>query len=97
MAMSTTAPSTVAMSRIASSEGEVELDRMSAISEDDVKPQLPTDIPLTNLNGGGRGYVPGQTPDDPKKRHRCAVCGRSFARAFNLKVRIFHEVFGIPC
>lgn len=89
MAMSTTAPSTVAMSRIASSEGEAELDRMSAISEDDVKPQLPTDIPLTNLNGGGRGYVPGQTPDDPKKRHRCAVCGRSFARAFNLKVCIF--------
>jgi hypothetical protein len=86
MATSVTAPSTVAMSRIASSEGEYELDRASVFSEDDIKPQLPTDIPLTNLNGGGRGYVPGQTPDDPKKRHRCGVCGRSFARAFNLKV-----------
>jgi hypothetical protein len=86
MSTSIPAPSTIAMSRIASSEGEVELDRMSTVSDDDVKPQLPTDIPLTNLNGGGRGYVPGQTPDDPKKRHRCGVCGRSFARAFNLKV-----------
>jgi len=86
MATSVTAPSTVAMSRIASSEGEYELDRASVISEDDIKPQLPSDIPLTNLNGGGRGYVPGETPDDPKKRHRCGVCGRSFARAFNLKV-----------
>jgi len=89
MATSVTAPSTVAMSRVASSEGEYELDGCSVISEDDIKPQLPTDIPLTNLNGGGRGYVPGETPDDPKKRHRCGVCGRSFARAFNLKVCYF--------
>ncbi|KAL7424571.1 hypothetical protein Q5752_000255 [Cryptotrichosporon argae] len=39
---------------------------------------------LANMSGGGRGYVPGQA-NDPKKRHRCAVCGRGFARAFNLK------------
>jgi hypothetical protein len=94
MATSVTAPSTVAMSRIASSEGEYELDRASIMSEDDIKPQLPTDIPLTNLNGGGRGYVPGETPDDPKKRHRCGVCGRSFARAFNLKVCISFPSLG---
>ena len=23
-------------------------------------------MPMTNLHGGGRGYVPGKTPDDPK-------------------------------
>lgn len=42
---------------------------------------------VPNMHGGGRGYVPGATPDDPKKRHKCDVCGRGFARAFNLKVR----------
>lgn len=40
---------------------------------------------ILNPLGGGRGYVPGETPDDPKKRHKCDVCGRSFARLFNLK------------
>lgn len=84
MTMSMTAPSVI-MPAVASSEGESELDRHSIVSDDDIKPSLPVDIPLTNLNGGGRGYVPGQTPDDPKKRHKCSVCGRGFARAFNLK------------
>lgn len=97
MTTSVTAPSTVAMSRVASSEGEYELDHCSVFSEDDIKPQLPTDIPLTNLNGGGRGYVPGETPDDPKKRHRCGVCGRSFARAFNLKVCLLSSVICNSC
>lgn len=41
--------------------------------------------PILNPHGGGRGYIPGKTPDDPKKRHKCDVCGRGFARAFNLK------------
>ncbi|CAK9783452.1 unnamed protein product [Cutaneotrichosporon oleaginosum] len=40
---------------------------------------------ITNIHGGGRGYIPGKTPDDPRKRHKCQVCGRGFARAFNLK------------
>ena len=69
-------------------EGENELDsdedmRDDSVSSDDVKPV----IGLTNLHGGGRGYIPGKTPDDPKKRHKCQICGRGFARAFNLKVR----------
>ncbi len=48
------------------------------------------DISKVVLNplGGGRGYVPGETPDDPKKRHKCEVCGRGFARLFNLKVSV---------
>lgn len=40
---------------------------------------------IRNPFGGGRGYVPGETPDDPSKRHKCEVCGRGFARLFNLK------------
>lgn len=50
---------------------------MSADNDDE-------DVVLNPL-GGGRGYVPGETPDDPKKRHKCNVCGRGFARLFNLK------------
>lgn len=50
---------------------------------------------VRNPLGGGRGYVPGETPDDPKKRHKCEVCGRGFARLYNLKVssRSGPEVF----
>lgn len=47
---------------------------------------------VLNPHGGGRGYVPGKTPDDPKKRHKCVVCGRGFARAFNLKVSSLHHI-----
>lgn len=74
---------TCASSRRASEEGEEELAYTS--EEEDVKPILGS-IPIVNVHGGGRGYVPGQTPDDPKKKHKCQVCGRGFARAFNLKV-----------
>ena len=44
---------------------------------------------IRNPLGGGRGYVPGETPDDPSKKHKCEVCGRGFARLFNLKVSWF--------
>lgn len=40
---------------------------------------------IRNPLGGGRGYIPGETPDDPKKKHKCNVCGRGFARLYNLK------------
>lgn len=40
---------------------------------------------VRNPHGGGRGYVPGETPEDPKKKHKCPICGRGFARLFNLK------------
>lgn len=87
---------TVAVSRRASEEGEEEL---AYSSEEDAKPNVAS-IPVANVHGGGRGYVPGQTPDDPKKKHKCQVCGRGFARAFNLKVSkhllpirsLFHEL-----
>ncbi|BEI90260.1 uncharacterized protein CcaverHIS019_0303300 [Cutaneotrichosporon cavernicola] len=51
---------------------------------------------VTNLHGGGRGYVPGKTPDDPRKRHKCNVCGRGFARAFNLKSHMHTHDPGRP-
>ncbi|ORY26877.1 hypothetical protein BCR39DRAFT_248223 [Naematelia encephala] len=87
---------TVAMMQAPSREGESELDEedehdelnehdmTAGSSPQDIKP-LVSAMPLANLHGGGRGYVPGKTPDDPKKRHKCQVCGRGFARAFNLK------------
>jgi hypothetical protein len=64
-------------------EGEDELSDYHG--EGDSKPAVPS-LQVANPHGGGRGYVPGKTPDDPKKRHKCTVCGRGFARAFNLKV-----------
>jgi hypothetical protein len=51
---------------------------------------------VTNIHGGGRGYVPGKTPDDPRKRHKCLVCGRGFARAFNLKSHMHTHDPGRP-
>lgn len=95
MTTSVTAPSVI-MSHSAPSEGEPELDRMSVgsvVVNDDIEPSLPLGIPLINLNGGGRGYVPGQTPDDPKKRHKCSICHRGFARAYNLKVCTISFIF----
>jgi len=63
-------------------------DHQTQSTEEDIKPALVDGMPIPNLHGGGRGYVPGKTPDDPKKRHKCGVCGRGFARAFNLKVSL---------
>ena len=53
-------------------------------------PESLKDLPasmIRNPHGGGRGYVPGETQEDPKKRHKCGICGRGFARLYNLKVR----------
>lgn len=55
-----------------------------------VIPENLKDVPVNmirNPHGGGRGYVPGETPEDPKKKHKCGICGRGFARLYNLKVR----------
>lgn len=54
-------------------------------------PENLKDVPasmIRNPHGGGRGYVPGETQEDPKKRHKCGICGRGFARLYNLKVCI---------
>lgn len=48
--------------------------------------ELPAGM-VRNPHGGGRGYIPGETPVDPKKKHMCGICGRGFARLYNLKVR----------
>ncbi|KAI5454169.1 hypothetical protein NCC49_004234 [Naganishia albida] len=53
-----------------------------------VIPENLKDVPVNmirNPHGGGRGYVPGETPEDPKKKHKCGICGRGFARLYNLK------------
>lgn len=67
------------------SEGENEVDDESSEENEDDEESFPG-MPVANPHGGGRGYIPGKTPDDPKKKHKCNVCGRGFARAFNLKV-----------
>lgn len=48
---------------------------------------------VRNPLGGGRGYIPGETPDDPKKKHKCDICGRGFARLYNLKVSFIGSCF----
>lgn len=65
------------------SEGENEVD--DSESEDNEDDDDFSGMAVANPHGGGRGYIPGKTPDDPKKKHKCNVCGRGFARAFNLK------------
>lgn len=63
-----------------------------------VIPESLKDLPasmIRNPHGGGRGYVPGETQEDPKKRHKCGICGRGFARLYNLKVR--HLLFLQRC
>jgi hypothetical protein len=59
-----------------------------------VIPENLKDVPVNmirNPHGGGRGYVPGETPEDPKKKHKCGICGRGFARLYNLKVCCISE------
>ena len=67
-------------------ERSSECDASNHDDNGDIRPVNTANTPIPNLHGGGRGYVPGKTPDDPKKRHKCKVCGRGFARAYNLKV-----------
>lgn len=74
----------------AASEGEVEMEDELEAGESDEQEENDETMEIANPHGGGRGYVPGKTPDDPKKKHKCTVCGRGFARAFNLKVCIQH-------
>lgn len=51
------------------------------------KPQTSGDV-VSNPLGGGRGYVRGETKDDPAKPHKCEVCERGFARYYNLKAHM---------
>ena len=75
------------------SEGENELEDELEDDDESMGQATLDGMPMTNLHGGGRGYVPGKTPDDPKKRHKCNLCGRGFARAFNLKVSLLCLIF----
>lgn len=64
-----------------------------------VIPENLKDVPVNmirNPHGGGRGYVPGETPEDPKKKHKCGICGRGFARLYNLKVCACSRLNKVP-
>ncbi len=85
-AASSVAPSVATSEQSPRSEGESESDDAGVSTSSgsiDTRLVSVNGLALTNLHGGGRGYVPGKTPDDPEKRHKCQVCGRGFARAFN--------------
>jgi hypothetical protein len=84
--MSMSVPRPIQPPSLPVSEGENEMDDELDEEDEDDHSGAVNGMPMTNLHGGGRGYVPGKTPDDPKKRHKCQICGRGFARAFNLKV-----------
>lgn len=75
-----------------SPDGEDEIDEHDHDEDQDHPSTSSSDRVIPNLHGGGRGYIPGQTPDDPKKRHKCSICGRAFARAFNLKVSLLFSL-----
>ncbi|RSH89971.1 hypothetical protein EHS25_001957 [Saitozyma podzolica] len=45
-------------------------------------------MPNTILHCCGRAHLSGELLGGPKKRHNCHICGRGFARAFNLKSHV---------
>jgi hypothetical protein len=76
---------------IVSTDSSARRDSSRSSTPATVMPENLKDLPasmIRNPHGGGRGYVPGETQEDPKKRHKCGICGRGFARLYNLKVCI---------